>query len=530
MIEKTTKWIWCTDETPSSPGYRTGYFRRTFNVSSNNAALTVHVSADSRYVLYLNGRRVGRGPAKGDIVHQFYDTFDLTQKLRVGKNVLAAQVVCFAPVWPTYHRGGAPVSLMTATSALMLQGTLIDPMKVTEERISTDSKWKACPDRAYGPAEVSMTDCYSGMGEHLEGELYPRGWTLPEYDDRDWSPAVELAEAVTRETVMDSLLPYRLLPRMIPILEETDNRFSSAVQVKGIDAPSIIDLIQNGRQVSIPADTNVSFILDAGTMTTAFPILKLTDGKGATINLTYSEAWYVDGKKVAHYRPIDGTIIGIHDQYRCRNGAQEYEPFHWRAFRYILVQIQTAGEPLTIDDLYYRFIGYPFNRQAEFSSSEPRHQKAFEISWRTVRLCSHETFEDCPYYEQNQYVGDLQVAMLFAGYVANDWKLARQGLLQFDWSRGCEGLTQSRYPTRVPQYLPTWSLLWVQAIRDYWRHTGDEELVRQCLDGVRSVLQWFSRRHNPQACSNRSRSGASSIGSKAGRWDVPPGPTTGFPR
>jgi hypothetical protein len=119
-----------------------------------------------------------------------------------------------------------------------------------------------------------------------------------------------------------------------------------------------------------------------------------------------------------------------------------------------------------------------------------------DMSQRTVQLCSHETYEDCPYYEQMQYAGDFYNEMLFAGYGSGDWQLARQGLLQFSWSRGNEGLTQSRYPSRVPQYIPAFSLLWIIAVREYWWHTGDVSLVRECLESIQQNLNWFERHQN----------------------------------
>ena len=84
-------WIWSAEGTHAVPAsgqaspshYQVRYFRRTFELADPKAAaLTVHLSADSRYVFYCNGICVGRGPAKGDINHHFYDTFDLTPHLR----------------------------------------------------------------------------------------------------------------------------------------------------------------------------------------------------------------------------------------------------------------------------------------------------------------------------------------------------------------------------------------------------------------------------------------------------------------
>ena len=68
------------------------HFRREFDLKALPKTFNVDVSADNRFILYLNGKRVGQGPARGDLSHWRYETFSLTPYLRAGHNVLAAEV------------------------------------------------------------------------------------------------------------------------------------------------------------------------------------------------------------------------------------------------------------------------------------------------------------------------------------------------------------------------------------------------------------------------------------------------------
>ena len=84
-------WIWSDEGSHARPvdhsasHYEVRRLRRSFVLStSKTARARVHVSADSRYVLYCNGERVGRGPGKGDVTHHFYETYDLAGWLRPG--------------------------------------------------------------------------------------------------------------------------------------------------------------------------------------------------------------------------------------------------------------------------------------------------------------------------------------------------------------------------------------------------------------------------------------------------------------
>ncbi len=47
-------------------------------------------------------------------------------------------------------------------------------------------------------------------------------------------------------------------------------------------------------------------------------------------------------------------------------------------------------------------------------------QRILNTGWRTARLCAHETYMDCPFYEQLQYGGDARIQMLVSLYTTGD--------------------------------------------------------------------------------------------------------------
>jgi hypothetical protein len=52
----------------------------------------------------------------------------------------------------------------------------------------------------------------------------------------------------------------------------------------------------------------------------------------------------------------------------------------------------------------------------------------------------------------------------------------------------------SRYPTRLQQYIPAWTLWWVGMVHDYWWYADDVPFLKQMLPGVRAVLSFFEAR------------------------------------
>ena len=60
------------------------HFRRMLSLAAVPSTYMVRVSADNRFVLFVNGHRVGDGPARGDLAHWRYERFDLAPFLHAG--------------------------------------------------------------------------------------------------------------------------------------------------------------------------------------------------------------------------------------------------------------------------------------------------------------------------------------------------------------------------------------------------------------------------------------------------------------
>jgi hypothetical protein len=88
-------------------------------------------------------------------------------------------------------------------------------------------------------------------------------------------------------------------------------------------------------------------------------------------------------------------------------------------------------------------------------------------------------------------VGDTRVQCLISIFNSGDARLMRNAIDQIDDSRRGDACTMSRYPTRLEQYIPGFSLWWIGMVRDYWWYVDDPAFVRRMLPGVRAVLSFF---------------------------------------
>src|SRR5580658_2152799 len=114
------------------------HFRRALQLESKPARYVVHVSADNRFILYVNGHRVGDGPARGDLAHWRYETFDLAPFLTAGANLVTATVWNFGIY--------APAAQITDRTAFLVQGD-----GALEAGVSTPAGWMVALDRGRVP-------------------------------------------------------------------------------------------------------------------------------------------------------------------------------------------------------------------------------------------------------------------------------------------------------------------------------------------------------------------------------------------
>jgi alpha-L-rhamnosidase len=74
-----TSWIWSAAD-PSARNVLV-QFRRAFVLDAPPAAARLHISADTRYILYVNNVRLGYGPARSYHTHYEYDTYPVAALL-----------------------------------------------------------------------------------------------------------------------------------------------------------------------------------------------------------------------------------------------------------------------------------------------------------------------------------------------------------------------------------------------------------------------------------------------------------------
>jgi len=211
----TAFWITC----PGVPQREYGvfHFRKSFSLDTKPSSFIVHVSADNRYRLFVNGQSVCFGPARGDLYNWYFESIDIASFLQAGSNTIAATV---------WNMGNlAPVAQVSNQTAFVLQG---DSEK--EAAVNSNSTWKVIMDKSYKPCSIDngqrlRTYMVIGPGDEIDAALYPWGWEQTGYNDNDWNKPQSIANPVAVGLGTDN--QWTLKPRNIPLMEESMQRLSS---------------------------------------------------------------------------------------------------------------------------------------------------------------------------------------------------------------------------------------------------------------------------------------------------------------
>jgi alpha-L-rhamnosidase len=117
----SAKWIWPPDfqDDIATTSGKYVLFRKQFTLppGDHSADFVVHVSADSRYRLFVNGKSVAFGPCKSYPERWFYETVNISEYLVEGVNVISSRVLRYAHACP-----GSSSIFRTALPGFMLYG------------------------------------------------------------------------------------------------------------------------------------------------------------------------------------------------------------------------------------------------------------------------------------------------------------------------------------------------------------------------------------------------------------------------
>lgn len=519
--ELLSNWIWVNEPELVNPDESVlVYFRKEFTLDEVPESLMIRVSGDTRYKLFVNGAFAEFGPVKGDKQLWYVDSVEIAQYLQPGVNVLAAELLRY----PEEHNKGnhgmfrtdMPGFYLAEESVVEAKRNAEGPTPKTDldylpvedgegHDLSAGETWKYHIEKNF--RIVCENPWFSPLWilEDRAGDDEAIGWKKAGFDDSKW----DHVKTYTDHQVSQAVSPGNLSPRTIPFLKKDLKSFISLYGKKETATPEAAwnDMLFGAGCVTIPAHSHEIVEIDAGEEMTGFLSLRMGAGRGSDVKIMCAEAYIYPAKNVDSFETShptkgdrtdceNGVLMGYSDTYHV-NGfgsdtcPEEYAPFWFRTFRYLQLDIETGDEPLTIYDFDYRETGYPLEAKTTVNVSDETLAPVWDISLRTLKRCMHETYEDCPYYEQLQYAMDSRSQILYTYAVSADDRLARKCMDDFRRSQRYDGMTNCSYPCTGPNVIPGFSIYYIMMLYDHMMYFGDKKFLQKHLGAVDGILEYF---------------------------------------
>jgi len=327
------------------------------------------------YNLYMNGEFVGLGPARFGKDILYYNTFDVTDLLNSGTNVIGA------------------INYTTTEKQFLLQMTLYYEDGTREILLNTGSDymdWKVLDGtNAFGDNGTSIgTGYFTAAAENINAAVFPYGWDQVGYDDSAWSVPVRGGNIVGSYT----LEPYT-----------ADN-----VKRHLVDSVNVVD------------KGNRNYFIDLGKEIVGGVYLDIDSPSAGKITVAVGEELSADNTVKYNMRTGNNFI----EYWTLKTGSQVIQNIGMKTFRYI--EISNCPVALTQENVKGIAMYQDFDDNASsFTSSDNDLNRIYEFCKYSIKATNQDLYVDSQSRERRAYEGDVIINMLSSYSYEADYSLAR---------------------------------------------------------------------------------------------------------
>jgi len=324
-------------------------FRDSFRLEHTDN-VSVRITADDYYKLYINGRFVTQGPAPAFHFKYYYNTINITDYVHPGENTIAVH---------TYYQG---LINRVWCSGDDRHGLVYDILQ-GETLLACSNENVKCA-RHTGYQSMGTTGYSTQYLERYVCHAPEIGFEKPDFDDSGWQNAAVRRQAdytfvpqPTKQLVFETILPVAVERTPNGLIADFGSQYVGypVFTAKGNCSDSI--LIRCGQELE--EDGSVRYKLRA--------------------NCIYEEEMILSGK--------EDTL----------------NPFDYKACRYMQLIVP---EGCRITDIQIRARHYPMELKCACAYSDPDLVKIWNLCVHSLRWGTQEVIQDCMEREKGQYLGD----------------------------------------------------------------------------------------------------------------------------
>lgn len=457
-------WIWKDKSKNDKNTYVE--FRRNFSLKNKTNNVMLHISARTEYIVYLNQKYIGRGPSPCDQQWQYFDTYDISEKIFAGSNTIA--VLC-------YHFGDNDIvtDQMQGNAGLLLQ---IESNGEIE--LVTDENWRC----RYSPRWSFKTERISKWGGYKEIYLANKedDWALTDYNDNSWDKA-----KVCYYGLDEGSPRPRLIAREIPYLKHETQNPANIVRIEKnfgetFNESSILNCKAEGCNGTITFDASrpgsmPGLVFDFNREVVGWPVFEVFSNEGGVLRVAYGES--------LELQYIDTFIM--------KKGLNHLKPFGRRACRFMQITLCATPTPVTFNKIEFEVVHYDFKQNGFFECEDSLLNSIWETSRYTVLMNSQDHLEDCPWREKALWIVDAMVMGKVIYSVFGDTALLKKCLKQGARIQNDDGSIPGTGPEKNGFLLPDFCAYWILGIIDYINYSGDTEILLSLWENIEKLVSWF---------------------------------------
>ena len=466
-------WINNNMDMPSYEHDRRIHFRREFELDSVPAAVPVNVTADARYTLYVNGKWVGHGPARGIQAQWPYDEIDIAPYLVPGKNVIAALL---------YHYGSSNYTyIYEGIHGFLLAGS------AGNVNLGTNEQWlmREAPGYIRDVGRCASQYAYFEYFDCRQGE---DNWMMPDYQcGSDWHyPREDSLRLPGCAPWTDFIKRYFPMPGMEMLYPEL--RLQGKL-ISGGNWQNVLPLREYYKADKIEWDGSCGgvSVYDFGGEVVGHLCFEIDSPADDTVlDFFCFEAFDAEG------HPWIGTGTTYGGRLYLKKGINRHELTMPWGLRAIMFFDRTGGS-LKISPAIRETV-YPMDIQGKFKVDDERLSGIWKICLETQRHCMYDAYMDGPWREFAQWWGDALVQAVNTFALSTDDRLLVRGHEIVAARTLPNGLTYGVAPAVSPSaVLPDYSAIFLISLYSHYYQTGSTELYTKHRETAYNIIKFFVR-------------------------------------
>lgn len=459
-------------------------YKTTFSVTGEGTVL-LRVSAHSNYALWINGQFADCGQLPDYESRQIYDTLDITGLVSPGENELEITQYVAGKAFSTGRPAIPAVIFEVAQAGQILafssEKTLSGPnlrYASLKEEISGQCGYNCAYD-ATGPDTAFESSVLVEKPYHL--------LSRPIEKVTVGSPMA--AELKTQGAFLDCDKTAVKSQRMQTAYLSTMLRRELIAGKQGVSRWAGESLIHTDLAWQIPEGRQADgayFVYDLGNEYAGFVDIELETEEPAEVLIGYGEH--------LHDLRVRAKVDNRHFcfGFQAKPGKNRFfHPLQRIAGRYL--QVHIYGKKGTLNRVGIRPAEYPLSC-LPVPVKDGLHRWIWDVGCKTLELCMHEHYEDCPWREQSLYTMDSRVQMLCGYYAFGEYKFARESLRCILESLRPDGLLELCAPGLVGLNIPGYTAVFVRQVLEYMQYSGDLTLGEECFEGLTTIVEKLQER------------------------------------